>query len=193
MDNFQQKLINKRELIFDLDETICTLLIDWSEYKLGMIGKLLETFVDLENTIDADMRSIDIANLVIDIYGRKAKDLINRYSQDYEEKYYFGYEVNQQLVEFIQSNNHLYNMYVWTNNQKPISYLVLKDLNIYHLFKKVVSATDTLFYKPHQEGFKLIKQLTESDLSQFLMIGDSKFDNLAAQNSFIDFFNIRDF
>lgn len=192
MKNLKKALGNKQDIIFDLDETITSLLIDWSDFKQGVILMLNKHFPDVDKVIDRNLREIDVANQVIEAYGKVAKDLINRFAQQYEKDYYLGHQVNSQLLKFINSNQDQYNLYLWTNNQRPLTDIVLEDLGILNLFKKTVSATDTLFYKPHIEGFNLIWADSSKNIENFIMIGDSKFDRLAAENAQIDFINVRD-
>ncbi|NCN03705.1 MAG: HAD family hydrolase [Candidatus Pacebacteria bacterium] len=192
MKNLKNSLVNKQDIVFDLDQTITTLLIDWSDFKLGLIPMLIKHFPDVNQVIDKNSREIDIANQVIEAYGKVAKDLINQFAQQYEKEYYHGHRVNYELLKFINSNQDKYNLYLWTNNQRPLTNIVLEELGILGLFKKTVSSTDTLFYKPHIEGFNLIWADSTKDKRNFLMIGDSKYDRIAAQNAQINFINVRD-
>jgi HAD superfamily hydrolase (TIGR01549 family) len=192
MKNLKKISKNKQDIIFDLDDTITSLLIDWSDFKPGMIVMLGNYFPDLDQIIDKSLREIDIANQVIEAYGKVAKDLINQFAQQYEKDYYLGHRVNSELLNFINSNQDKYNLYLWTNNQRPLTDIVLEDLGILNLFKKTVCATDTIYYKPYIEGFNLIWADSSKNKKNFLMIGDSKFDRLAAENAEIDFINVRD-
>lgn len=192
MTNITSLIKDKTDIIFDLDETISTLLIDWSEFKAGMLARLTEKYPNIGSELNLDISAIDIANQVIEIYEREAKDLISEFAKKYEAEYYSGHQVNQLLVNFIKNNHDKYNLYLWTNNQRPVADLVLEDIGIDNYFDLTVTASDTLFYKPNIEGFGIIKKVNNSQNDSFIMIGDSRHDMLAAKNSQIEFINVRD-
>ena len=191
MNKLDDILKDKTDIIFDLDETISTLLIDWSQYKVRFLEKVKESFPDIHEVADLDLSPIDIANQLIEVYGKKIKAIINNFSLEYEKEFYRGHEDNILLTEYLLGPLGERNIYLWTNNQRATAEIVLKELKLLGVFKDVVTASDTLFLKPNIEGFKRIWAQSSRELSQMIMIGDSQHDQMAAENAQIEFINVR--
>lgn len=62
---------------------------------------------------------------------------------------------------------------------------ILKKEGLQERFKTIVSASDTLFYKPDTSS---IEKMITGNKKDWLMVGDSENDKLAAKALGIDFF-----
>lgn len=191
MNKLEDLLKDKTDIIFDLDETISTLLIDWSQYKVRFLEKIQHSFPNVHEVADLDLSPIDIANQLIEFYGKEIKVLIDDFSLEYEREFYRGHNDNSLLTEYLLGPVEEKNIYLWTNNQRETAERVLTELELLGVFKDVVTASDTLFLKPHLEGFQRIWAQSSGKISQMIMIGDSRHDQLAAKNAQIEFINVR--
>ncbi|OGD63432.1 hypothetical protein A2160_03140 [Candidatus Beckwithbacteria bacterium RBG_13_42_9] len=182
----------KKHLIFDLDETLVTLKIDWSEFRPG--------FRKLANEIDPEvvkqvpekpkMSNILYSKLIAK-HGAKAKKPLLKYSADYEDSHYLGFIENKPLINFIREKHDDFALYIWSsNNAKTIS-LVVKQLGFKDFFKKIISKEDVNLLKPYLDGFNLIFDTKKHRLEDFLLIGDNFLDEKAAKNAKIDFLNMK--
>lgn len=184
----------KKYLIFDLDETLALLHIDWSTIREDVF-KLVATFdEELTKEVPRELyASIYLSNKAIKKYGSIAKTKLTTFVEDYEKRNYSGYTPNKELIDFIKSNDcKKYTCAIWTTNTTPIVRSVLAKEGLTERFEKIITNGDVSQYKPEGDGFSLI-HVVDTPLSDYLMIGDSINDEGAAKNAGIDFFRIEYF
>ncbi|HVZ66807.1 MAG TPA: HAD-IA family hydrolase [Patescibacteria group bacterium] len=173
----------KTHLIFDLDETIVKLLLPWDEWFEDVLGKIKEKYPDFSET-----EYVQIHNKLVEQRGEEGRELIRLLNEKFETEKIMGIEENKELIEFIKSNPN-YEYYLWSSNSGATVRKFLKEVGIDHVFKKIVTRSESDFLKPNTSGFKLLAEPGVS-IDQYLFIGDSSRDSLAAKELGIDFFLI---
>ncbi len=176
----------KQHIIFDLDETLFELVLPWSDW---------------ENDIEQQLKSIDPEILdeykkgTIDLNGLQnayvskypqTLDLLIQHNVNFETKNLSGATPNLDLINFIKNSTEL-DFYIWTSNTRAVAEKVLAENQILPKFKKIVTRDDVALLKPEIEGFwKIYKN--DQPKSEYLFVGDSNSDRIAAKDVGIDFF-----
>jgi HAD superfamily hydrolase (TIGR01549 family) len=182
------KTQNKKHVIFDFDETICTLRIDWNVW----IKEMLEMFQACEKDFAFDeSRYAETQNDFMLKYGEEIKNKIIDINYDVEKNHYSGYEVIERSVSLLPEISKLAELSVWTSNDRRTITPILDELGIDKYFGKIICRNDVDFIKPDPAGFYLIYD-NKNPKSEYLYIGNSRVDSEAAKNSGIDFVNIND-
>ncbi|MBV9480134.1 MAG: HAD family hydrolase [Acidobacteria bacterium] len=189
--DFQQYLQKnqKREVIFDFDETISTLLINWAEWDRA-VGQVLHrydpAFVPL-GIIEAVQQ-----NIFMQRFGKKFRDDLLHTTCKYEKELVSGHRVNSVALILIKKARSVANLHIWTSNHLETIYPILQELHLDSAFKRMIARGDVTFIKPHPEGFYLLFD-ENNPKSAYLLIGDSKKDAEAAKSAGVDFMNISSF
>lgn len=180
----------KKYLIFDLDSTIVLLNIDWSSYRRDLF--------DLVSTFDKPLTQqvpfvpfagLELTNRAIKKHGDFAKKKIDTFVEQYETSHYSGYTPNTKLLTFIRTHKKEYVYFIWTSNMKKSFEEFMAQENLNNVFSVIVDRGSTPLLKPEINGFSLMF-MQGTSLNEYLMIGDSVFDEGAAINAEIDFFKI---
>ncbi|MFZ2026581.1 MAG: HAD hydrolase-like protein [Microgenomates group bacterium] len=180
----------KKYLIFDLDDTLAHLNINWNTIRQGVFDIVAQQDEQLvADTVNERFATIYLANRAVTKHGEKMKDEITKFWTAYEKNNYSGYIPNSGLITTLKSLDLRYKKYIWTTNTEfPINDFIQKE-GLGSQFKKIVSHKTSLYLKPEADGFKDI-YVPGTPLSDYLMIGDSINDMGAAKNAGIDFFEI---
>lgn len=181
----------KKYLIFDLDETLAFLHVNWSTITQGIFD-LVATFDKslAKETPRERFAAIHLTNKAIQKHGKIALDKIHAFVDQYERINYSGYTPNKELIEFIKSDiNKGYSLFIWTTNTTRIVQDFLLKEELVGRFSKLITHNVLTQLKPQKEGFSFI-YIQDTPLSDYLMIGDSENDEGAAKNAEIDFFKI---
>lgn len=181
----------KTHLIFDLDETLTHLHIDWSHFT----NDFWQTVAKFDPQIVIDIpkeesSSYTLYNSVIKKHGSQGKQVVADFCTLYEHNHFSGHTPNRQLINFIKNHHENYTFYIWTGNNRATVLPVIKELGLTSYITRLLAADDTTFSKPLPDGFLAIFDPLLHTRSQFLMIGDSTYDQQAAANSGIDFFQV---
>lgn len=179
----------KTHLIFDFDETLVKLILPWEIWH----SKINEKLNNLDKKILKDYLSgkIDLStlqNLYIQKFGKDAKELIIKNAHDFESSTLKGNFPNPELIDFIKNNN-LHKMFVWSSNTRITVHKILDQHQIKNRFKKIITRQDVDLLKPYIEGFNLIHD-QKIPLKNYLFIGNSEPDRIAAKAAGIDFYHI---
>ncbi len=182
------KTHKKTHLIFDLDETILELILPWEDW---------------ENPIEDELRKIDMyllkeyrerkiglnqfQNSIIEKHS-EAKKLIIKNNEDFE-KQLKDIRINKELADFIKSSK-LFKLYIWSSNSESTIEKVLKKIEIFQKFQKIVSRNNVTFLKPNPEGFGLIWD-KKTPKGKFLFIGDSANDKQVSESIGIDYYQVK--
>ncbi|MFA5136420.1 MAG: HAD-IA family hydrolase [Patescibacteria group bacterium] len=181
----------KKYIIFDLDETLAKLKIDWSTYQKEL-WELVKTF-DNEIIHQIPCQSgmgIKLSNLAIKKHGNKAKSMLDGFTERYEVQHYSGYIAHKELLAFIRLYQNKYIYFIWTSNMKKTIQDFLYKEHLHDFFQKIITRSDVSLLKPEPDGFAQI-YIPDSLLSDYLFIGDNaRTDKAAAQKAGIDFFQI---
>lgn len=180
----------KRFLIFDFDETLCTLHLPWEIFYRELPPKL--------TTLDAEFiqkkqyrRMTDLINHMVNQHGEKAIRIIHPYCEQFEMNYLRHLSVNHELLHFIRKHVGQYTYFVWSSNMTTTIKTHLINQGVYHYFSDVITRDRVRLTKPFTDGFTHIYRPEISTRSEYLMIGDSDYDAHAAQGSGIDYLKIK--
>ncbi|MDD3647093.1 MAG: HAD-IA family hydrolase [Candidatus Dojkabacteria bacterium] len=181
----------KKHIIFDFDETIVKLYLDWDVFRSGI--KRITSNYDrelVEKYEKEKLRGIDLMNLGIQKYGKKYWEKLIDFTLEFEKKNLSGESVNREIVKFILENSERYKMYIWSSNTLPTIENSLRRMELFERFERIVTREMYSLAKPYTDGFEVIFHDEVPDKSKILMIGDSGSDEKAAQNCRIDFYKV---
>ncbi len=179
----------KRKVIFDFDETISTLLIDWTKWDKA-VGQVLQKYDPA--FIPPDVIEAVQQNTFMQRFGKKLRDDLLHTTYKYEKELVSGHRVNPVALALIEKARSVANLYIWTSNHAGTIHPILQELHLDNAFKRIIARDDVTFIKPHPEGFYVLFDEV-SPKSTYLLIGDSKKDEEAAKSARIDFLNISSF
>jgi FMN phosphatase YigB (HAD superfamily) len=178
-------------VIFDFDDTLAKLLIDWRKWDLE-IAKLIQKY---ESDFSLD-RATELGHFTINEYiTRHGEDFRRDFvsvSAQAEKDNYHGYKIiSDSMNLFKKLHRAEKNLYLLTSNCRLIIDPVLNELGIAKHFKKTVTANDVENLKPTSAPFQLIHE-QDRPLSDYLMIGDSASDSGFAANAGIAYLDVRE-
>jgi HAD superfamily hydrolase (TIGR01549 family) len=179
----------KRKVIFDFDETISTLLIDWTKWDKA-VGQVLQKYDP--TFVPPDVIEAVQQNTFMQRFGKKLRDDLLHTTYKYEKELVSGHQVNPVALALIEKARSVANLYIWTSNHAGTIRPILQELHLDNAFKRIIARGDVTFIKPHPEGFYVLFDEV-SPKSTYLLIGDSKKDEEAAKSARIDFLNISSF
>jgi HAD superfamily hydrolase (TIGR01549 family) len=181
----------KTHLIFDLDKTICWLILPWQHWQDKIKEKLIAVDKPLyQKYIIGKISLSELQNQYISKFP-STKQLFIKNNTWFETTLLQNTIPNPQIMKFIKNsqNSSPYTFYLWSSNTKKTVTAILKKYTLSRRFKKIITCNDIAMIKPHPEGFTLIKE-KNIPLTNYLFIGDSKSDKQAAQAVGIDFFQV---
>lgn len=184
----------KKFLIYDFDQTIDTLHIDWSDWRSG-IAKIFLKY-DPNSTYDPSQSSFAFQNHFIKENGTAIVKELHKFSREYEGSHYLGHTPNQGLVDFIKkiAQEGEKKQFVWTSNNSKTVLPVIKELGLEGFFEKVVARDTVNFMKPSHEGFMEHIFIKDTDLADYVLVGDNNHsDGEAAKTAGIDYIHVNDF
>lgn len=178
-------------LIFDLDGTLLHLDIDWLGYAEGML-KLVN---GIDNSIRIPMptirpRSMELYNQAIIRYGNPIKKTLDRYCSKWELSHYVRFTKNQPVVDILANHLACQRCYIWTSQNKDTTIKVLKEAKLDVYVEAIIAKEDVCLLKPNPDGFNRIHQKENKNKKQYVLIGDSFSDQLAAKAAGIDFIQV---
>jgi len=180
----------KTHLIFDFDETLFWLVLDWDRFFEAMEKELAPIDRKLYDDLAAQKRSLSgTLNAYVETYGNKAKQIITSMSVRFEQEHLLRVVPNPELVDFVAANREKYRMSIWTSNTSRIVEKVLEEHGLSSVFTRVASQLEVTMLKPYTDGFRYLAQ-SGVPLARYLMIGNSSADEEAAKASGIDYFHI---
>ncbi|NOY15213.1 MAG: HAD family hydrolase [bacterium] len=182
----------KRSLIFDFDETLFFLILPWDKHQeeLGRLALSLGDKITKENLAN-DVTGL--INQIISVYGKAAKDKLYKMSAEFEVNNLEKVLVNDGLVEFVKKYQDQHRFFIWSSNMSAAIEPILKDYGLLEIFDKVITKDRVDLIKPYPDGFYQIYNPEVDKRSDFMMIGDSGFDQEVAKRVGIDFFKINYF
>ena len=185
---------NKKFLIFDFDETIGTLLMDWTDVHDGIvtvIQKYEPEFTVPPDQLNDTWVNAALENRSIEKFGRPlSRDLVEFHRQ-FEQSRYTGCQPNPAVIQFIHKAQD-FDIFLWSNNHSMTVKRALTDMNLTTAIDRMVTCDVVVFPKPNPEGFALLR-MPNTSLDDYLMIGDSDNDKGAAAAVGIDYLHVDDF
>lgn len=173
----------KKHLIFDFDETLFTLHLPWHRYYAELARRLHE--LDLDFPQEKSVTKLE--NGMTKKWGEKAAKIRWEYSRRFEKDNLRGVSELSDLTNFIRDNHNRYSFFLWTSNMRSTVEPILQKNGLLSYFSKLVTKGDVLLMKPDPEGFGLLFDSKVHKKTDFLMIGNSKNDQRAAQAAGIDY------
>lgn len=173
------------DIIFDFDETICTLQIDWGAWSVEM-NRFIRQF---EPEFHASLSHTAI-NQLTRTYGPEFRRALIEKNTDLEHAHYHGYTVVDQGLALLMAVAGECRVHLWTSNNRQTITPVLHSEEIDSLFTTIVCYNDVLYIKPDPDGFRLINT-SNLPVLQFLFIGDSASDRGACEALGIEYIDIR--
>ncbi len=165
------------DVIFDFDETIAHLIIDWSTSRIGMKELAINYWIEQEQE---SMNSHAFAEFVIQKYGNEGKQNIDKICGRAESEHLSNIVVNQELVNFIKTSSDQYTFHILSNNMCSTINNALEEMGIWEYFTLVFGRDSVLFSKPHPEWIEEIIKKQWGDSKNFVMIGDNPDSDIAA-------------
>lgn len=177
-------------IIFDFDETLATLIVDWQFWHIDIIPVIKKYEPDFNEKSSLNMYNI---HQLINKHGKSFRDDYVNFEINLETKHYKSYKLIDKNFDLFQElHRQKKNLYLLTSNSREIVLPILKELNIADNFSKIITVNDVENVKPSPAPFKLIGN-ENSDKSQYLMVGDSINDREFAQNIGIAYLDVKNF
>ena len=194
MKNLHQYITQnaKNHLIFDFDETIAKLVIDWTDWHIG-VHKILQKY-EPEHKLHPHGEYLFV-NQFIRKYGIQVSQEIENFSQAYELQSLKSVKPNPEIIDLIyqMSERPEKKLFIYSSNSKKTIDLGLQKIGLDStIFAQIVTRTEVSLIKPDPEGFYLIYDETVPK-EKYLMIGDSSSDEGVAEAAGIDFWRVEYF
>jgi len=191
LENYLQNN-SKTHLIFDFDNTLAQLQIDWSKWGEEIQNKLIELDpYPWKKYQDNAINLSQLQNHYIRSFGNKIKDEIIKHSIWLEINCSGGAKPNSKLISLIPRLDK-YQKFIWTSNTRQGVEPILENFEVKKYFEKIITRNDVSLLKPEIEGFELIYD-KKTPLKNYLFIGDSGSDKKAAKTIGIDFYKVNYF
>lgn len=178
----------EQTVIFDFDRTIGTLVIDWTDWKKQIKDLILE--FDKESSLDLEQIRHSNQNDFIKRHGPNFRDRLNEINERAELTLVSDFVVNKKILDYINRTEN--ELYCWSSNSRKTLDKYFKEMNIYNSFQNIISREDVYLLKPDNEGFQYIHEESKS-LDDYLLIGDSDADRIAAIKCGIKFIHVDEF
>ncbi len=172
------------DIIFDFDETICTLQIDWGAWSVEMDRFIRQFEPEFHGSL-----SHTAINQLTRTYGPEFRRALIEKNTDLEHAHYHGYTRVDQGLALLKAVAGECNVHLWTSNNRQTVTPVMQKEGIDKLFTTTVCYNDVLYIKPDPDGFRLINT-TNLPVSQFLFIGDSASDRGVCEALGIEFIDV---
>jgi len=178
----------KKTIIFDLDNTLIQLTINWSGVYDMLFDAAKKLYPDLKITMP--LSSYEFYTLYSQLVvrgGLNTKEILDHTIETFEVSNYHGYIPNSTLLSFIHNNTNQYQFALWTSNTRGAIQDFLEKESLKNVFNTIVTLNDVFRAKPQPDGFLTIfnNSLSKKD---YLMVGDRSIDRDAAHNAGIDYF-----
>jgi phosphoglycolate phosphatase-like HAD superfamily hydrolase len=180
------QLQNFTHVVFAFDLTLAELLVDWTEWyvEVKKVGQKFDPTFGVDEKVNYEMM-----NKLIKTHGQKARLEILAFWQKYELANVSGAKPIEPALKALKNLASHQKAYLLTSNTKPTVLPILAELEIAHLFQRIIAQEDIEFFKPHSYAFTLIQD-GQTPLSKYVMVGDSKNDEGFARNAGISFIHV---
>lgn len=180
----------KKHIVFDFDETLFIISTPWEIWRKEMRVRLAPLDKEIINRYEGKSTVLMI-NEFVTKYGDKARNIVIPYMEYFETRYARISKRNIEILSFIKKTFPKYTFHIWSSNMGNTIEKVLKQHGVHRYFKKIVGRDRVILTKPHPEGFKHIFDPQKHKLSDFIFVGDSVFDEMAATSCKIDYLKIQ--
>lgn len=176
----------KRHVIFDFDETIGKVLVDWERWKQELI-KILKKY-NSTYVLKVGRSWAEIENEGIAQHGQAFRDDLTPFYARYESEAVYGFK-EYETISIIKSLSGM-SLSLWTANARKTVEPLLEKIGLLTSFLPIVTRDELFYRKPHHEGFAHIHKIHNLPLADYLFIGDSDADRLAAKGAGIEFLHV---
>ena len=181
---------NKTHILFDFDNTITLLDLDWNAWHVG-VGEIFRKY---EPTFHEHLEGKHIRpfqNNMFRTYGKPLKREVDDFNRMYEEKFTKGQFPVIKTIELIKA---LYasgkKLSIWSSNDSSTVKKWINVLQILPMFELIVGREMVEYIKPDADGY--FKYFQKSDARQHvLMVGDSENDKGAAEKIEMDYLDVK--
>lgn len=181
---------SKRYVIFDVDETLLTLHIDWPAW--GEAIEQLFLSYDKNYTGSAYSGWAEAENDFMQRFGAEFRKKLIATSYRLEKQTFSGFTPNTTCIALCKAVAKSYPIGIWTSNDKRTVANPLREVGVFSLADSIVTRNEVNFLKPDPDGFRFFKK-PEFSASDYVMIGDSQADKGAAKQAGISFFHVSAF
>lgn len=178
-----------QDLIFDFDETLFTLHLPWELYYKPVYVECLRldrTLAQFKYQHMSELENEAVRRLGADFQAR-----IRRHSQEFESRRLEGITEHKQITDWIRNQSGDCQIYLWTSNMLSTVAPILTKAGLIGRFASLITKDSVQFLKPNPEGFFHIFDPLTQDRSEFLFVGDSDVDQIAAKEAGIEFQRFR--
>ena len=178
-----------QHMIFDFDETLFTSHLPWELYYKPVYVECLR----LDRSL-AQFKYQHISELENEAVSRLGADFqawIRRHSQEFESRRLEGVTEHKQITDWIRQESGDRQIYLWTSNMLSTVAPILTRSGLIGRFTSLITKDSVQFLKPNPEGFfHLFEPLTQ-DRSEYIFVGDSEVDQIAAREAGVEFQRFR--
>lgn len=181
------KNTQKKIVIFDFDDTICDMEIDWPKWD-EEVGKLLQKYDPAISLSGGYMRD-NLMNGFLEKFGEAFRKEWRALSNQFEKENAKGCEPLTRIVTLIKQLENI-DLWIWSSNSEEVVRTYLRDLEIENKFSTFITRDSVDYIKPSSDGF--LKHAGNRNPNEFLFIGNAKNDRLAAEAAKIEYIDVKD-
>jgi phosphoglycolate phosphatase len=178
---------HKTHLVFDFDATLVLLNVDWLELAQAMREDVLKLDAALWQQHEETRRLTPLFSSLVEQHGDKGLELLLHHVPRFELQHRLDYTKNDALLQEVAEFRAEYHLFIWSANSRELIEDILAQMGMSDWFDRIVGRNDVRRVKPSPEGFVLLRD-PAVPLRQYLLIGDSSYDESAAQAAGIDFY-----
>lgn len=179
-----------KTIIFDMDGTLIdssnpiteTINIVRSRYNLSPLDKS-----EVVSAINCPLKKPSKYFYGTDEYLPEQKEI---FVEHYEKSCTENIRLYDGIYELLLELDTKFHLAVATNADKRFAEMMLHALGIYQFFSEVIGACSVENAKPHPEMIEVILERLQTPKEHALLIGDSRYDELASQNASIEFLHV---
>lgn len=179
----------KQHIIFDFDETIGKIIVDWNVWIRNM-QQLIQKYEPEFNiqTLNGWDSWAEVENDFVARYGAPIRQEIARHYELYESNIVDGFE-EYDTIQVIKSLSDV-SISLWSSNARKTIEPILSRLEFSNRFQPMITRDEVTYIKPHHDGFRPIHSVHQLPLEAYLFIGNSRADERAAKGAGIDFLHV---
>jgi beta-phosphoglucomutase-like phosphatase (HAD superfamily) len=178
---------NIKTVIFDFDNTICDMLIDWTEWD-RQVGELMRSY-DPETQLTGGYMRDNRINAFIEKYGNDFREKWRKLSNEYEKENAHKCNARENVLNVIRDID--CDLWIWSSNSEETVKKYLTEMGIVHKFSKFITRDSVDFIKPNPSGFFKAAS-KDANKQEFLMVGNSNNDRKAAEAAGIAYIDEKD-
>ena len=182
-------LSNYKHLIFDYDNTIARVPIDWRVARVNFRKFLTEKFPGIE--LERGIRVDEMERIAIEFFPEKKKEIFS-FRNSLEKSFDGNHEPIYDVINLIRKCA-LGSLHIISNNLKSTVFSGLRQFKIMQFFDVIIGVDQAGFPKPCTAAWDILLKSREINQKSCLFIGDSQVtDEKFAQRVGISFLDVND-